>query len=98
VNEGRWYVLVEEHVQHFNYIRWDLSQAFPAPDMEQALQLAHHVALNHVGKHPRTPRSRALFRGPDGSWLVNVHGATTRFHFRVTVAEYYGTYPGVPSA
>ncbi|WP_239646219.1 hypothetical protein [Nocardiopsis valliformis] len=37
--------------------------------------------------HPWSERDRQVFRNSEDSYLVNVVGATTEFHFRVSVAE-----------
>jgi hypothetical protein len=95
---GGWYVLVEESIQLWNEIGWGLSRYYPADDMEHAVGLAVQVAQTHQPRLPRWPQSRSLFRGPDGSWLVAVKGVTRHHTFRVTIAEYYGTFPGGTSA
>jgi hypothetical protein len=98
MNVGQWYVLIEEQAGFGSGIRWNLEKAIPASDLENAAEVAHDAALNHVPKNPMSPQSRAVFRAPDGSWVVDVKGATMRFHFRVSAGEYFGVFPGKPSA
>ncbi len=99
MNGGQWGVVVEEHIQDlWNGLRWAVSRQVPAEGYEHAVALAYEMAVHHVPNHPKQPRSRSLFRMQDGSWLVHVQGATFSWHFRVSVAQYYGTFPGVPQA
>jgi hypothetical protein len=98
MSSGPWYVLIEEQVGYGGGIRWHLAHSIPASGPEHAAEMACHLAVNHLPTNPRMPKSRAVFRSPDGSWLVNVEGATMSFHFRVSIAEYFGIYPGNPSA
>jgi hypothetical protein len=84
-------VVVEEHVQRWNVQRWEISKYFAANDHEHALFLARQTAEQHVPFHPKQPKSRTLLRLPDGSWMVHMMGTTTQWHFRVSVAEHYGT-------
>ena len=94
-----WSVVVEENVQQpMSDRRWEISRYFAAENYEHALFLAHQTAMYHLPQHPKDPQSRTLFRAPDGSWIVHVTGATTRFHFRVTIAQHYGDHPGKPPA
>jgi hypothetical protein len=94
----KWYVLVEENVGYGENRNWQVTEMRPADDFEQALVSAEQTAQDHQPTHPSWPKSRSLFRTQDGGWLVTVEGATTTFHFRVSVAEYYGTFPRKPSA
>jgi len=91
-------VLVEEQVGYGSGIRWHLAHSLPASDVEHAMELARYAAFNHVPTNPRVPKHRAVFRSADGSWLVNVQGVTMAFHFRVSIAEFFGSYAGNPSA
>ena len=93
-----WFVVVEEQAGYAQGPYWHLVHSIPASGPEHAAELACHVAVNHVPEHPMSPKNRAVFRSPDGSWLVNVEGATMNFHFRVSIAEFFGIYPGKPSA
>lgn len=98
MSSREWYALVEEQVGYGGGIRWHLARSVAASGPEHAAEVACHLAVNHVPVNPRVPKSRAVFRTPDGSWLVRVEGATTAFHFRVSIAEFFGVYPGNPSA
>lgn len=99
MSTGAWHVVVEEHVDRvWQGLRWEISRCFAAGDHQQALTLAHQTAVHHVPKFPKAPESRTLFRLPDGAWLVHVRGPAGVWHFRVSVAEHYGTYPGEPQA
>jgi hypothetical protein len=93
----QWYVVIEEFMAVGNAYRYQVTQSYPATDVEHAMWLAQEAALRHKPKNPRWPKSRALFRTQDGGWLVEVEGATRSFQFRVTVAEYYGLFPGDPA-
>ena len=92
VSSGHWYVLIEE------YIPYPRLSYVAAEGYEHALALAYDRAMNHVPHYPMRPRSRDLFRVQDGSWLVHVQGAVTQRNFRVSVAQFHGTFPGVPQA
>jgi hypothetical protein len=96
VSTGHWYVLIEENAGYGSGIRWQLTYAIPATGMEHAAELARHAAFNHMPENPRMPKERAVFRTPDGSWVVNVKGPTITCHFRVSIAEHYGVFPGKP--
>lgn len=98
MNSGQWYVLIEEQVGYGSGIRWHLAHSAPASGADHATEMARYAAFNHVPTNPRMPKNRAVFRSPDGSWLVNVEGATMSFHFRVSIAEFFGIHPGSPSA
>jgi hypothetical protein len=98
MNPLHWCVLVEEYVTAINDRRVTITQMHPANDFEHALWLAQQTALYHQPSHPARPRSRSLFRTQDGGWVVQVTGAASTFHFRVSVTEYYGDFPGRPSA
>jgi hypothetical protein len=96
MNPLQWYVLVEENVSGYNDRPWKISQRHAANDFEHALSMAQQVALSYQPEHPKWPKSRSVFRTRDGGWLVELSGATANFHFRVSVAEYCGEFPGEP--
>jgi anti-sigma factor RsiW len=97
MNPLQWHVVIEEYVAGGNAYLRQLTQSCPATDVEHAMWLAQEAALRYKPKNPRWPKSRALFRTQDGGWLVKVEGAMRTFQFRVTVAEYYGLFPGEPA-
>jgi hypothetical protein len=97
MNPLQWYVLVEENMGSSQGLHWRMTRAYQAADVEHAVWLAQETALRHTPTNPRRPKSRALFRTQDGGWLVEVQGAMHSFQFRVTVAEYYGLFPGEPA-
>jgi hypothetical protein len=102
VNTRQWYVLVEQNGGSAQAPLWQLSHAQPAADFEDALTVAHQVALHHLPKTRMRRFSRSLFRTQDGGWLVLLEGTRLgwffRVHFRVLVAEYHGTFPQTSSA
>lgn len=57
------------------------------PDFDQAEQAALELTSSFVPRNPWSVQERQVFRISEASYLVNVVGATTEFHFRVSVAE-----------
>ena len=92
--EPQWYVVIEELVGMGQGARTGTSSHIPARTYEEADQLARHCARHHRPRHPANVRSRSLYRVGDGSWLVVTKGLSGQsFQFRVSVAQWYGTYP-----
>jgi len=82
---GQWWVLVEETDGGYRGRR--LFPLQPAEDREDALRLAEEAARTYEPRHPAMPQSRSVFRTMNDSWVVLVEGATSTFHFTVTVAK-----------
>ncbi|GAA5042765.1 hypothetical protein HNP84_002103 [Thermocatellispora tengchongensis] len=88
--DDRWKVLIEE--LEGSEREWRLTQVTAAgPERAGAVGLAEQMARTYVPRHPWSPRRRHLYRVGEGTWLVEVEGATRDFHFRVTLAEYVET-------
>ncbi|MDN3355472.1 hypothetical protein [Actinomadura sp. DC4] len=85
VNE--WHVLIEESMVGGGEHRFQMTAVLPiGPHIEQARAVAADVAWRHRPRSPMRPKGRQVFQLSPDSWLVDVKGATTRCHFRVSVA------------
>lgn len=92
--EPQWYVVIEENAGSGQGLRWNLMRNIPAASAEQADQLSREWARNYRPRHPASPKRRTIYRIGDTSWLVLLTGISGQtFPFRVSVAQWYGTYP-----
>ncbi|MEU3019101.1 MULTISPECIES: hypothetical protein [unclassified Nocardiopsis] len=87
-----WTVLIEEVRGSGDRLRWGTAPSAGArnasfDDREQAREEALRLTAAHFPANPWSERDRQVYRISPDEYLVNVDGATTDFHFRVTVAE-----------
>lgn len=85
-NAAEWHVLIEETVGGREG-RWRLTTTQPCTDEADAKQRAFGLAGKYQPEHPMSPRGRRVFQIGDHTWLVQVEGATTDFHFRISAAR-----------
>lgn len=84
---GEWHVLVEETVGFGREsYRWRLTKAAPCENRDDARKRAFALAKEYQPEHPMSPRGRRVFQVGNDTWVVEVPGATTDFHFRVSAA------------
>lgn len=83
-----WQVLVEETVGfgRDNY-RWMLTHRMACENQDTARQRGFEIARTYEPEHPMSPKGRKVYQVGEDSWLVEIPGATTNFHFRVSVAH-----------
>lgn len=82
-----WHVLVEETVGFGrDSYRWQLTKAAPCADRDDARKRAYALAKDYKPEHPMSPRGRRVFQIGNDTWVVEVPGATSDFHFRVSAA------------
>ncbi|GAA0995076.1 hypothetical protein GCM10009555_088620 [Acrocarpospora macrocephala] len=87
---SEWRVLVEENVGRFDRKEWRISDIYEVDGgREEARSIAYELAMRHQPKHPGVEADRAVYRINEDMWLTMVIGATSRFHYRVTVAELF---------
>ncbi|WP_034593379.1 hypothetical protein [Hamadaea tsunoensis] len=85
---GNWFVLVEENMNYGENRTWRVSEYHDAGlSRDAADALAVKYAHEFQPRHPTFDSGREIFRLPDGGLLVLVQGATSQYHFRVSVAE-----------
>ncbi|ASR35033.1 hypothetical protein BAY61_08630 [Prauserella marina] len=83
-----WVVVIEESISSGNGIRWGVGRVSGVyASQSLARQDALNFAHRYNPKHPRMDGERRIYRLSEDSYLVNVAGATSRFHFRVSVAD-----------
>lgn len=83
-----WSVLVEESISYGDRVRWGVGLIRGEyPEREQARAAALELTGSFTPTHPWSERERTVYRICEDSYLVNLVGATTEFHFRVNVAE-----------
>ncbi|MEU3272046.1 hypothetical protein ABZ639_14470 [Saccharomonospora sp. NPDC006951] len=83
-----WVVIIEESISMGNGIRWGVGRVSGVyADQSLARQDALNFAHRYTPKHPRMTGERRIYRQSEDSYLVSVAGATSRFHFRVSVAD-----------
>jgi len=88
---SEWQVLVEEMVGlGRDSYSWKLTRTIACEDRNDARRRAFDVAETYTPQHPTRPRGRRIFQVGVESWLVHVPGATTDFHFRVSVGHLVG--------
>jgi len=84
---GEWHVLVEETAGFGrDAYRWTLTKAARCADRDDARKRAFALAKEYEPEHPMKPRGRRVFQVGNDTWVVEVPGATTDFHFRVSAA------------
>lgn len=82
-----WFVLVEETVGFGrDAYRWRLTKKSQRADRDEARTYAYSLAKEYQPEHPMSPRGREIYQIGNDTWVVEVAGATTDFHFRVSVA------------
>ncbi|GAB1509754.1 hypothetical protein JCM33774_17950 [Actinophytocola sp. KF-1] len=82
-----WYVLLEETAGFGrDSYRWMLTRKTRCEDRDKARTLAYSLAKEYKPEHPMNQRGREVFQIGNDTWVVEVAGATTDFHFRVSVA------------
>jgi hypothetical protein len=86
---GRWVILIEETAGSGQAMRWNASLGDSYyPDRETARRAALSCARGYSPRHPMSPKTRSVVRHDEDSYTVIIEGATTRFHFRVSVGEH----------
>lgn len=83
--DAEWQVLVEETATGNRH--WRLTTIRPAESEADAHELAFELARGFQPEHPMSPQGRRIFQVGADQWVVEVPGATTDFHFRVSVAR-----------
>jgi hypothetical protein len=85
---AEWQVLVEETVGFGrDSYRWMLTRQVACVDSDDARKRGLEVARTYEPEHPMSPQGRRVYQVGDDTWLVEIPGATTNFHFRVSVAH-----------
>lgn len=85
---AEWQVLVEETVGFGrDSYRWMLTSRLACVDQDDARRRASQVAASYEPEHPRSPQGRRVYQVGDDTWLVEISGATTDFHFRVSAVR-----------
>jgi hypothetical protein len=79
-----WQVLVEET---FGSDHWMLTRRMACVDQDDARRRGLEVARTYEPEHPMLPQGRRVFAVGDDSWIVEIPGRTTTFHFRVSAAR-----------
>jgi len=88
IRMGNWFIIVEENMHYSDNRTWRVSEYQEAgPDRADAVALATRYAKEFKPRHPTFDNGREIFRLPDDCFLVLVQGATSQYHFRVSVAE-----------
>ncbi|MET9710563.1 hypothetical protein ACFW3Z_17000 [Nocardiopsis alba] len=92
-----WVVLIEQIEGSGDRLRWALAEgpwsdppevhAGPFEEFSEATEAALGLAGRHEPSHPWSERARRAYRVSPSEYIVNVVGATRRFHFRIVVAE-----------
>lgn len=83
-----WVILIEETVGSGQSMRWGVGRAQGAyPEWEQAREAALGLAREYNPNHPWSEAKREIYQTSEGSYLVDVRGATAAFPFRVSVAQ-----------
>ncbi|WP_067602040.1 hypothetical protein [Nocardiopsis listeri] len=83
-----WVILIEETVGSGQSMRWGVGRVQGTyPEWEQAREAALALAREYVPNHPWSDNGREIYQTSEGSYLVDVHGATATFPFRVGVAQ-----------
>lgn len=59
-------------------------------DLDEAKAIVEETARTYRPRHPQHERSRRFYERLDGSWVVDVVGATMRVYFTVFVARWQG--------
>ncbi len=81
-----WFVLLEETASSgMDSYRWMLTKKSRCADRE-ARRLAYWLAREYEPVHPTSQRGRQVFQIGNDTWVVEVAGAMSDFHFRVSVA------------
>jgi hypothetical protein len=80
-----WCVLVEESVGRERV--WKVTVREPATDRDEAVDIATRLAREHRPDHPSLERHREIYRIGEDIWLVDVEGATSAYHFRISLAR-----------
>lgn len=70
--------------------RWQLTHKVRCADRDEARARAYATAKEYKPEHPMKPGRRQMFQIGNDTWVVEVAGATTDFHFRVSVAAKLG--------
>lgn len=83
----RWCVLVEETLGRGENQRWRLSDVRKFDTRDEALDAAAQTALEYQPQHPAFEKDREIYQVGEDSWVVWLQGATSDYHFRVSVAR-----------
>ncbi len=84
------WLIIEQSVGGSETIRWGIEGPQQLPigiTWAQARQHAERVARTFSPRHPMMESSRTVLRLSQDSFLTIVPGATSTFHFRVSLAE-----------
>ncbi len=85
-----WRVLIEENIGRLDRKEWQISDIYQVKGgREEARSIAYELAMRHAPKHPVTEKERVVYRINEDMWLTMITGATSRYHYRVTVAELF---------
>ncbi|MBR8740230.1 hypothetical protein [Nocardiopsis sp. MG754419] len=83
-----WVLVVEESVGSGQNIRWGVGRVQGTyEEPERAREEGLRLAREYEPRHPWSQEGRRIYRLSEDVHLVNVQGATSSFHFRVSVAE-----------
>ena len=82
-----WVIVIEETVSSGQSMRWGVGRVQGTyPGWEQARDAALGLAREYIPNHPWSESGRQIYQTSEGSYLVDVQGATAQFPFRVSVA------------
>ncbi|PRY46434.1 hypothetical protein CLV43_101710 [Umezawaea tangerina] len=87
MENGNWWVAIEENRGMGDGREWTMSQANPAGDLSAAQAEAMRLARHYAPAYPWSEKARKVLRTNENSYLVIVEGRASTFHFRVTVGE-----------
>jgi hypothetical protein len=82
---SEWGVLIEECTGRERV--WSVSLRKPVADRDEAVAIATRLARQHRPEHPALERDRVVYRIGEDIWLVNVEGAMSSYHFRISIAR-----------
>ncbi|ONI77195.1 hypothetical protein ALI144C_34525 [Actinosynnema sp. ALI-1.44] len=80
-------MLVEETIGRGEGQRWGLYEVGEYDTRDDAVEATERLAVEYQPQHPAFEKQRKIYETGDGSWAVWLRGATTEFHFRLTVAK-----------
>lgn len=84
----KWTVIIEESVGYYRRsMSWKITHTRTFADLELARTAALEWARDYRPRHPSSPKGREVFQVGEDTWLVNVEGMITTFHFRVNLAR-----------
>nr|WP_157528504.1 hypothetical protein [Kibdelosporangium sp. MJ126-NF4] len=84
---SQWFVLIEENVGWQQGTRWMLTHATSYPNRDAALASAVWATKWYKPENPRSEQHRTAYRSGEDVWTIQVQGAFSSFHFRVSLAQ-----------